>query len=117
MSIAGGGRRHVTEHHIEPGGSQLGQMAFQFSHIAGDHRGVAWQGNRNRFQVDSDQLPIWANRLRGESCVTVINTDPQTSSPGHAWWDVAVAETSDVLTVRQARENYEKHLEAMREQH
>jgi len=58
-----------------------------------------------------------ANRSRGESCVTVINTDPQTSSPGHAWWDVAVAETSDVLTVRQARENYEKHLEAMRERH
>ncbi len=52
-----------------------------------------------------------ANRSKSVPCVTVIDTDPEKSSPGHAWWDVAIAEISDDPNVQKARKNYTKQLE------
>ncbi|MCB1136524.1 MAG: 3D-(3,5/4)-trihydroxycyclohexane-1,2-dione acylhydrolase (decyclizing), partial [Chlamydiia bacterium] len=48
-------------------------------------------------QADSIQALkkiLQANRNRTECCVTVIRTDPNPSTPGTAWWEVAIAQHS-----------------------
>ena len=41
--------------------------------------------------------------------VIVIETDPSVSVPGYeSWWDVAVAETSEMESVRESRARYEE---------
>ena len=41
--------------------------------------------------------------------VIVIETDPSIGVPGYeSWWDVAVAEVSEMESVRQARARYEE---------
>ncbi|NGX58089.1 MAG: 3D-(3,5/4)-trihydroxycyclohexane-1,2-dione hydrolase [Chlamydiae bacterium] len=61
--------------------------------------------------LDELKTILKKNRSEKQTCVTVIDTDPQKSSPGHAWWDVAIAEKSDESTVRDARNAYLKTLE------
>ncbi len=46
-------------------------------------------------------------RRRKEPTVITIETDILERVPGYAWWDVAVAETSPMESVRAAREAYE----------
>ena len=60
--------------------------------------------------LDELRQAIHDNREHAESCVTVIDTDPQYGSPGYAWWDVAVAERSVEKTVQTARREYEAKL-------
>jgi 3D-(3,5/4)-trihydroxycyclohexane-1,2-dione acylhydrolase (decyclizing) len=44
-----------------------------------------------------------------QTCVIVVRTDRDERVPGYeSWWDVAVAETSQMETVQKAREGYEK---------
>ena len=41
--------------------------------------------------------------------VIVVETDPAVSVPGYeSWWDVAVAEVSELESVREARARYEE---------
>jgi len=43
--------------------------------------------------------------------VIVIETDKEARVPGYeSWWDVPVAETSEMQSVRKVREAYEKAL-------
>ena len=45
------------------------------------------------------------------ACVIVVETDREVKVPGYeSWWDVAVAETSEMPAVRKARKDYEKKL-------
>ncbi len=53
---------------------------------------------------------IHENKNRTESCVIVIETDPDKASPGSAWWDVAIAEGSPCKEVQNKRFLYEKKL-------
>ena len=48
------------------------------------------------------------NNNRTCSCVTVIETDPEISTPGTAWWNVSVAENSSEKSVNEARVCYEE---------
>ncbi len=50
------------------------------------------------------------NRTRTVPAVTVIRTDPQRSTPGTAWWDVAIAQISDEPGVQHARLQYDNKL-------
>ncbi len=49
--------------------------------------------------------------------VIVIETDPSVSSPGGAWWDVPVAETSTIPGVERARQAYEAVLSGRDQNH
>jgi 3D-(3,5/4)-trihydroxycyclohexane-1,2-dione acylhydrolase (decyclizing) len=52
-------------------------------------------------------------RTASRTCVIVIDTDPQAATDaGGAWWDVAVPETSERESVRQARTEYERQRRA-----
>ncbi|MHB1305248.1 MAG: 3D-(3,5/4)-trihydroxycyclohexane-1,2-dione acylhydrolase (decyclizing) [Acidiphilium sp.] len=46
-------------------------------------------------------------RAADRTAVVVIDTDPQPSTPGGAWWDVAVPAVSVRAEVRKARRDYE----------
>ena len=92
-------------------------------------------------QLDGDTLPVnFAEIARGlgahvieagdlpslkaalaESCaqsrttVTVVKTDREERVPGYeSWWDVAIAEVSEIESVREARKNYERALQKER---
>lgn len=41
--------------------------------------------------------------------VVVVTVDPEKRVPGFGWWDVPIAEESELPSVRQARERYEDH--------
>ena len=46
----------------------------------------------------------------------VVETDREQRVPGYeSWWDVPVAEVSEIEAVRQARAEYEKHLRKERD--
>jgi 3D-(3,5/4)-trihydroxycyclohexane-1,2-dione acylhydrolase (decyclizing) len=45
--------------------------------------------------------------IQDRPCVTVIQSDPQRSSEGYAWWDVPVAEVSTDAAVNEARKAYQ----------
>ncbi len=51
------------------------------------------------------------NKNISNSCVTVIDTDPSVSTPGTAWWEVAVAELSSETAVKASRKDYEAQLQ------
>jgi 3D-(3,5/4)-trihydroxycyclohexane-1,2-dione acylhydrolase (decyclizing) len=61
--------------------------------------------------IDELKDQLKKNRSRSETCVTIIDTDPNVSTAGTAWWDVAISESSNNPTVKQAREEYIKKLE------
>ncbi len=46
------------------------------------------------------------SRLQDRTTVITIETDIARGIPGYAWWEVAVAEISEIETVRQARAEY-----------
>jgi 3D-(3,5/4)-trihydroxycyclohexane-1,2-dione acylhydrolase (decyclizing) len=54
-------------------------------------------------------------RKATKTTVIVVNTDREVRVPGYdSWWDVAVAETSTMDSVKQARTNYEQALKKER---
>jgi 3D-(3,5/4)-trihydroxycyclohexane-1,2-dione acylhydrolase (decyclizing) len=53
------------------------------------------------------EAALTAAQSRTQTHVIVIETDPSVSSPGGAWWDVPVAETSTNPDVGRARQAYE----------
>jgi 3D-(3,5/4)-trihydroxycyclohexane-1,2-dione acylhydrolase (decyclizing) len=53
--------------------------------------------------------------IRNRPVVLTIETDPSIGVPGFdSWWDVPVAEVSDMPAVQQARADYERNLERVR---
>lgn len=66
--------------------------------------------------VDELRQALVAARASQRTTVTVIEVDRHTRVPGYeSWWDVAVAEVSEMESVRRAREAYEKAVK--RERH
>ncbi|HLE04518.1 MAG TPA: thiamine pyrophosphate-dependent enzyme, partial [Anaerolineales bacterium] len=60
--------------------------------------------------ADLPSLKAALERAKDEkrTTVVVIETDPEQRVPGYeSWWDVPVAETSEIASVRSAREVYE----------
>src|SRR5439155_3598371 len=60
---------------------------------------------------DLDELKAALAKARRQrrTTVVVIETDPDKCIPGYeSWWDVPIAEVSEVATVRKARNGYEK---------
>ena len=58
---------------------------------------------------DDIQLALEEARLEKRTTVIVIEVDKEARVPGYeSWWDVPVAEVSEVESVKRARENYEK---------
>lgn len=49
-----------------------------------------------------------------KTTVIVIETDLYEGVPGYAWWDVPVAEVSEMETVKQARKQYEENCKKQR---
>lgn len=59
--------------------------------------------------LDELRQTLIAARANTRTTVTVIEVDRNERVPGYeSWWDVAVAETSEMESVRRAREAYEK---------
>ena len=59
--------------------------------------------------LDELRQALVAARANTRTTVTVIEVDRNERVPGYeSWWDVAVAETSEMESVRSAREAYEK---------
>ncbi len=59
--------------------------------------------------LDELRQALVAARVNTRTTVTVIEVDRNARVPGYeSWWDVAVAETSEMESVRSAREAYEK---------
>ncbi|PYT03524.1 MAG: hypothetical protein DMF60_18115 [Acidobacteria bacterium] len=53
--------------------------------------------------------PLEEARRTDRTTVIVVEDDKEMRVPGYeSWWDVPVAEVSEVETVRSAREQYEK---------
>lgn len=66
--------------------------------------------------LDELRRALIAARANTRTTVTVIEVDRYARVPGYeSWWDVAVAETSEIGSVRTAREAYEKGVK--RERH
>jgi 3D-(3,5/4)-trihydroxycyclohexane-1,2-dione acylhydrolase (decyclizing) len=58
--------------------------------------------------LDELRAALAAAKEAERTTVIVVEVDPAAEVPGYeSWWDVAVAEVSDVATVRAARERYE----------
>ena len=55
------------------------------------------------------QAALEEAKKTGKTTVIVVETDLKKSVPGYAWWDVAIAETSESKSVQQAREAYTDH--------
>jgi 3D-(3,5/4)-trihydroxycyclohexane-1,2-dione acylhydrolase (decyclizing) len=72
------------------------------------------------YVIEAKNLPELKEALadvkaQTRTTVITIETDLEQRVPGYeSWWDVAVAEVSELESVRQARENYEKSLEKER---
>jgi 3D-(3,5/4)-trihydroxycyclohexane-1,2-dione acylhydrolase (decyclizing) len=69
----------------------LGARVFEVADVAGLKRALAKARRQDR------------------TTVIVLETDPEKRVPGYAsWWDVQIAEVSEIPAVRQARRRYEK---------
>ncbi|MFN2480655.1 MAG: 3D-(3,5/4)-trihydroxycyclohexane-1,2-dione acylhydrolase (decyclizing), partial [Pyrinomonadaceae bacterium] len=54
-------------------------------------------------------------RAQERTTVIVVEVDREARVPGYeSWWDVPVAEVSEIETVRRARESYEEALKRER---
>jgi 3D-(3,5/4)-trihydroxycyclohexane-1,2-dione acylhydrolase (decyclizing) len=66
--------------------------------------------------LDELKRALIAARANSQTTVIVIEVDRNSRVPGYeSWWDVPVAEVSEMETVRSAREAYEKNIK--RERH
>jgi 3D-(3,5/4)-trihydroxycyclohexane-1,2-dione acylhydrolase (decyclizing) len=70
--------------------------------------------------IEAADLPSLVEALEAakgqtETTVITIETDREQRLPGHeSWWDVAVAEVSEIESVRQARADYEESMKKER---
>ncbi len=53
-------------------------------------------------------------KAQTETTVIYIETSLTKGVPGYAWWEVAIAEVSEIETVQQARSEYEEHKKKQR---
>jgi 3D-(3,5/4)-trihydroxycyclohexane-1,2-dione acylhydrolase (decyclizing) len=70
--------------------------------------------------IEAADLPSLVEALKAakgqtETTVITIETDREQRVPGYeSWWDVAVAEVSEIESVRQARSDYEESIKKER---
>lgn len=64
--------------------------------------------------IDSLKNALAEAKLRQETTVITIETSLTKGVPGYAWWEVAIAEVSEIETVREARAGYEEHKKKQR---
>lgn len=85
--------------------------------LQGDMANVDFVANARSLGADAayvrtlDELrqALIASRANKRTAVTIIEVDRNVRVPGYeSWWDVAVAEVSEMESVRRAREAYEK---------
>ncbi len=75
-------------------------------------RSLGCQADKAR-SLDELKEILQKNRSINRSCVTVIETDPESSTNYGQWWDVAIAEKSNEEGVGQALFNYEEKLKTI----
>ncbi len=64
--------------------------------------------------IEADSIESLKNalakaKLQSETTVITIETSLTKGVPGYAWWEVAIAEVSEIDTVKEARSDYEEH--------
>jgi 3D-(3,5/4)-trihydroxycyclohexane-1,2-dione acylhydrolase (decyclizing) len=65
--------------------------------------------------IDEFRQALQDARNTPKTTVIVVETECEVRVPGYdSWWDVAVAETSTMDSVKQAREEYEESLKKER---
>jgi 3D-(3,5/4)-trihydroxycyclohexane-1,2-dione acylhydrolase (decyclizing) len=65
--------------------------------------------------IEEFRQALQAARQATKTTVIVVQTDREVRVPGYeSWWDVAVAETSTMDSVQQARAEYEEALKKER---
>lgn len=63
--------------------------------------------------LPSLQAALQESKKNSRTTAIVVETDPEARVPGYeSWWDVAIAEVSEMESVRAAREKYEKDIES-----
>jgi 3D-(3,5/4)-trihydroxycyclohexane-1,2-dione acylhydrolase (decyclizing) len=53
------------------------------------------------------------NKMSDNTCVTIIETSPEYTTPGSAWWNVPIAETSTNKNIQTAYTHYRQQLEEL----
>jgi 3D-(3,5/4)-trihydroxycyclohexane-1,2-dione acylhydrolase (decyclizing) len=64
--------------------------------------------------IESLKSALAEAKLRTETTVITIETSLTKGVPGYAWWEVAIAEVSEIDTVQKARADYEEHKKKQR---
>jgi 3D-(3,5/4)-trihydroxycyclohexane-1,2-dione acylhydrolase (decyclizing) len=65
--------------------------------------------------IDELRKALVASRASHRTTVTVIEVDKNERVPGYeSWWDVPIAEVSEVEAVRAARRDYEQNVKRER---
>lgn len=59
--------------------------------------------------IESLKSALAEAKLHAETTVITIETSLTKGVPGYAWWEVAIAEVSEIDTVQKARADYEEH--------
>ncbi len=64
--------------------------------------------------IDSLKVALVAAKAQPITTVITIETSLTKGIPGYAWWEVAIAEVSEIDTVQKARAEYEEHKKRQR---
>ena len=64
--------------------------------------------------VDSLKSALVAAKEQSRTTVITIETNLTKGIPGYAWWEVAIAEVSEIETVQKARAEYDEHKQRQR---
>ncbi len=64
--------------------------------------------------IDSLKAALAEAKLQSKTTVITIETNLTKDIPGYAWWEVAIAEVSEIDTVQKARAEYEEHKKRQR---
>ena len=59
--------------------------------------------------IDSLKAALLEAKSQTRTTVITIETDLTKGIPGYAWWEVAIAEVSEIETVQKARADYVEH--------
>ncbi len=64
--------------------------------------------------IDSLKSALVAAKEQSQTTVITIETNLTKGIPGYAWWEVAIAEVSEIETVQKARAEYDEHKKRQR---
>jgi 3D-(3,5/4)-trihydroxycyclohexane-1,2-dione acylhydrolase (decyclizing) len=104
-------------------GTRFRMRNLQSGQLDGEYLPVDLAANARSLGADATTVSTIAEfkqalqdaRKATKTTVIVVNTDREVRVPGYdSWWDVAVAETSSMDSVKKARANYEQALKKER---